>query len=164
MKLYKFEFQNGQVEVKEIAFTECAYSYAKKSGGYVRKKDLDKLQGGHMYSHSPNPSFFIKELVKSLKRDNRKYLKKVQDNNTNLAILQDILNHSDIPQSNVLAVKEYFETVNLGNYNLEGCEFTENDFSIIEKRWKSGKEILETVVHNYLLEIREILDAGLEEN
>lgn len=166
MKLYRFDFKNKTVEIKEIAYEEGAMSYAKKSGGYVRKNNLNKVQGGssfHMYSHSPDPCFFIRELQKKFEAENKRYLKKIKENKNNLEYLQNFLEKSGIPQSKILSVEEYFDTVNLGDYDLEGCEFTEDDFDTIKKRWHSGGEKLETVVHDYLLEIREVLDAGLDD-
>ena len=60
-------------------------------------------------------------------------------------------------------IREYFETVNLGYYGLEGCEFTDDDFNTIASRMKNDIDNLEAVMHDYLLEIREVLDEGLED-
>lgn len=62
----------------------------------------------------------------------------------------------------VKRVREHFDGVNLGDYDLEGVEFTEDDFSTISERVEKGCSV-EAAVHSYLLEIREVLDAGLEE-
>ena len=59
-------------------------------------------------------------------------------------------------------IKEYFETINLGNYDLEGVEFTEDDFYIIAERLKDKNKNIEKVFDEYLCEVREILDSGLE--
>ena len=60
-------------------------------------------------------------------------------------------------------IRDYFETINLGDYDLEGCEFTDDDFRTILLRVENGDSGLEEVVHQYLLEIREVLDEGLGE-
>lgn len=59
-------------------------------------------------------------------------------------------------------VKEYFETINLNRYDLGGCEFTDEDFETIAERVDAGKGTIESVTDNYLYEIREILDEGLD--
>lgn len=61
-------------------------------------------------------------------------------------------------------VKEYFETnVNLGDYELEGVEITEDDYRTIAARWETSGKSLESIVYEYLLSIREVLDDGLED-
>lgn len=59
-------------------------------------------------------------------------------------------------------VKKYFETINLNRYDLGGCEFTDEDFETIAERVDTGKGTIESVTDNYLYEIREILDEGLD--
>jgi hypothetical protein len=62
-------------------------------------------------------------------------------------------------------IEEYFETeINLRDYDLEGCEFTEDDFRTIAVKWETSGKSLEKVVHEYLLSIREVLDNGLEDS
>lgn len=61
-------------------------------------------------------------------------------------------------------IEEYFSSLNLGDYDLGGCEFAEDDFKTVLKRMEDGGKDLKEVVHQYLLEIREILDEGLEED
>lgn len=63
---------------------------------------------------------------------------------------------------NIEIIRDYFDCVNLGNYDLDGVEFTDDDFHTIAKRAKSDND-LEKVVHEYLLEVREVLDIGLED-
>lgn len=67
-------------------------------------------------------------------------------------------------KANYHLVKEYFETINLGDYDLEGCEFTDDDFRDIAVKWERSGKSLEEVVDELLYQIREILDNGLEEN
>ena len=63
---------------------------------------------------------------------------------------------------NIEMIRDYFDGVNLGNYDLDGVEFTDDDFRTIAERTKSESN-LEKVVHEYLLEVREVLDIGLED-
>jgi hypothetical protein len=51
---------------------------------------------------------------------------------------------------------------NLGDYDLGGVEFTHDDCEEIARRVVAG-ESLDTVVHQYLLDTRELLDAGLDD-
>ena len=73
-------------------------------------------------------------------------------------------------------VEDYFWDLNLNRYDLGGVEFVEEDFETIlnrihleiEKLTKENRsfninEILEEKVAEYLYEIREILDEGLED-
>ena len=60
-------------------------------------------------------------------------------------------------------VKEYFETINLQRYDLGGCEFQDDDFETIAERVDAGKGAIEKVTDDYLYEVREILDEGLED-
>lgn len=60
-------------------------------------------------------------------------------------------------------VKGYFETINLGDYDLDGCEITYENFETIAERVNAGKGTIESVTDDYLYEIREILDEGLED-
>ena len=50
----------------------------------------------------------------------------------------------------------------LGDYDLDGVEFTHDDYEEIARRVVAG-ESLDAVVHQYLLETRELLDAGLDD-
>ena len=60
-------------------------------------------------------------------------------------------------------VEEYFETeVNLKDYELEGVEITEDDYRTIAVIWEMSKKSLKEVVHEYLLDVREVLDNGLD--
>lgn len=54
-------------------------------------------------------------------------------------------------------IREYINTINLNDYDLGGCEITDEDIEIIAKRWESHKDIGE-VVSEYLCGIRNILD------
>lgn len=60
-------------------------------------------------------------------------------------------------------VKEYFDTINLNRYDLGGCEFGEEDFETIAERVDAGKGTIESVTDDYLYEVRDILDEGLED-
>lgn len=59
-------------------------------------------------------------------------------------------------------VGEQMRNTNLGNYDLDGVEFTEDDCTNIAQRVVSGMT-LESAMHTYLLEIRDVLDAGLDD-
>lgn len=61
-------------------------------------------------------------------------------------------------------VSEHMENMNLGDYDLGGVEITEKDFKTILSRIKDTGMPLEKVVHDYLIEIREVLDNGVEED
>lgn len=83
-------------------------------------------------------------------------------------------------QTMLLGVQRFFETgvhalkylaecakhaiakVHLGDYDLEGVEFTHDDACAIAQRVLAGEQ-LDTVVHQYMLETRVLLDEGLEE-
>ena len=59
-------------------------------------------------------------------------------------------------------VKEYIqENVNLGDYDLDGCELTEEDYSAIAEQVTSRD--MRPAVHKYLLGIRQVLDEGLDD-
>ena len=61
-------------------------------------------------------------------------------------------------------IEEYFEThINLDDYEIEGVEITKDDYRTIAVRWETSGESLESIVHEYLLGIREVLDDGLED-
>lgn len=80
--------------------------------------------------------------------------------------LFDWLNSRPEQTSSVLNIKtiaEYFENhINLGDYDLFGCEFTEDDYKNIAERMSKNNEPLIIATHNYLMSIREILDDGLD--
>lgn len=65
--------------------------------------------------------------------------------------------------TNRKTVKDYLKSINLGDYDLDGCEITEEDIEVMEKMVKdaNGKNMA-TIVHEYLLRIREILDEDME--
>ena len=65
--------------------------------------------------------------------------------------------------NHIKKIGDFFETINLGDYDLEGVEFTEDDFVTIAERLKNSNKTLEEIVDKYLYEIREVLDIGLEE-
>lgn len=65
--------------------------------------------------------------------------------------------------STIEKVKKYFETINLNRYDLGGCEIVEEDLKTIAERIDSGKGSLEDVVDEYLYEIRDILDEGIDD-
>lgn len=62
-------------------------------------------------------------------------------------------------------IEDFFETnINLNDYDLGGVEITEEDYEIIlERANKNINKNLEDIISDYLYEIREILDAGLED-
>ena len=61
------------------------------------------------------------------------------------------------------SIRDYMGSVCLDDYDLGGCEIAEDDFYTIRERLLDSGSKLEDVVHQYLLEIREVLDEGLEE-
>lgn len=68
-----------------------------------------------------------------------------------------------LSMNTVEKVKEYFDTINLNHYDLGGCEFQDDDFETIAKRVDAGKGNIESVTDDYLYEVREILDEGLDD-
>jgi hypothetical protein len=61
-------------------------------------------------------------------------------------------------------VEKYFEAINLNHYGLGGVEITEDDYQVIADKVNATGDSLKTVVDEYLYEIREILDEGLEDD
>lgn len=62
-------------------------------------------------------------------------------------------------------IKAYLQDVNLGDYDLGGVELTEEDYEAILRHVQAteeGERTLEEIVDAYLFEVRDILDAGLE--
>lgn len=59
-------------------------------------------------------------------------------------------------------IKDYFDDIDLGDYDLDGIEFTDDDFETMAERFEREND-LEKVVHEYLLEVREVLDNGLKD-
>lgn len=60
-------------------------------------------------------------------------------------------------------IENYFDSVNLEDYDLGGCEITDDDFQVIAEKMRNTGDRLEVVVDEYLKGIREVLDEGLEE-
>lgn len=61
-------------------------------------------------------------------------------------------------------VERYFDDcVNLNDYDLGGCEITEDDYEIIAQKANEDGVDLELAVDDYLYGVREILDEGLED-
>lgn len=71
--------------------------------------------------------------------------------------------HGENSTDTLEKVKEHFKTINLNRYDLGGCEFVEEDFETIAERVDAGKGTIENVTADYLYEVREILDEGLED-
>lgn len=59
-------------------------------------------------------------------------------------------------------VAEQMRKINLGDYDLDGVEITEDDFVNIAQRIVSGTALTDAI-HACLLEIREALDVGLDD-
>ena len=59
--------------------------------------------------------------------------------------------------------KEYMNGVRLGDYDLDGVEITDDDYANIGRRVAKSRETLGDAVHQYLLGVREVLDAGLDD-
>lgn len=58
-------------------------------------------------------------------------------------------------------VRAYIKTINLNDYDLGGVEITDEDIMMIVEEIEAGTK-LETAVEEYLLEVRRILDEGLD--
>lgn len=61
-------------------------------------------------------------------------------------------------------VRECIEAINLDEYDLGGCEVGSDDdcMIILDRVIKTGRGLAD-VVHEFLLEVREVLDDGLED-
>lgn len=59
-------------------------------------------------------------------------------------------------------IKNYIENIDLGNYELDGVEITEDDYIYIQELTDKGMP-LEEAIHQMLCQIRKVLDWGLEE-
>lgn len=81
---------------------------------------------------------------------------------TEIAVSDGVLIQTDA-LLDIEVVREYMDAVRLDDYDLGGCEITEDDFYTIRERVHNSGSKLEDVVHQYLLEIRDVLDAGLDE-
>ena len=68
-----------------------------------------------------------------------------------------------IEEDDIEVIKDYFDSIDLGDYDLDGVEFTDDDFETMAERFEREDD-LEKVVHEYLLEVREVLDNGLEDD
>lgn len=64
---------------------------------------------------------------------------------------------------NIEEIRDYVDGINLEDYELGGVEITDDDFETIAKRMANSNKSLEETVDEYLFEIREVLDDGLEE-
>ena len=60
-------------------------------------------------------------------------------------------------------IKHYVESLNLNDLALGGCEITEEDYQAIMEKMEGQNLSLSDAVYEYLLEIREVLDDGLDE-
>lgn len=59
--------------------------------------------------------------------------------------------------SNKERITEYLKTVNLGDYDLDGCEINEEDIEFMATHLEKITDI-EQVVNDYLFSIRKVLD------
>lgn len=60
-------------------------------------------------------------------------------------------------------IKHYVESLNLNDFDLGGCEITEEDYQAIMEKMEGQNLSLSDAVYEYLLEIREVLDDGLDD-
>ena len=59
--------------------------------------------------------------------------------------------------------RDYIGAIRLGDYDLDGVEFTDDDYANIGRRVAVSREPLSDAVHQYLLSVREVLDQGLDD-
>lgn len=64
---------------------------------------------------------------------------------------------------NVEDVEKYFASVNLGDFDLGGCQFSQEDYEMILKRMEESGRGMDEVVEEFLFETRDTLDEGLED-
>lgn len=61
-------------------------------------------------------------------------------------------------------VRSHIETLNLNDYDLGGCEVgSDEDCEMIIERINRGEGDLEEVTNNFLYQVRDVLDEGLED-
>lgn len=65
-------------------------------------------------------------------------------------------------EKNKSKVKEYFETLNLNDFNLGGVEIVEEDFEAMAEKLNKNTDV-KNVVEEYLYNVRKILDEELED-
>ena len=80
-----------------------------------------------------------------------------------VAATLDELTKMEEMEMTIKAIEDYFDSVNLGHYGLDGCEITDDDFQVIAEKMENPGDRLEIAVDEYLKGIREVLDEGLEE-
>lgn len=80
-----------------------------------------------------------------------------------IELFEDYWGPSFDKQLTLETVEEYFDSINPDDYELGGVEITDDDFNTVLERVKNSDASLENVVDQYLKEIREVLDEGLEE-
>ena len=94
MTIYRFDFTpKSGITMRSTACEESVSSYKKKGGGYVKKDDLDKIFGPdiHMHSISSDVVAFAEKVAKRLTEENAKHLKKIQDNEEQIEIIQKFI-------------------------------------------------------------------------
>ena len=64
--------------------------------------------------------------------------------------------------NNLRKVKEYFETLNLNDFDLGGVEIVEEDFETMAEKLNKNTDVKD-VVEEYLYDVRKILDEELED-
>lgn len=78
-------------------------------------------------------------------------------------IVQEQVNSLKSEKITLDDIETCMNSVRLKHYGLEGVEITEEDYqTVLERVISSGKD-LESIVDEYLGEIREVLDSGLED-
>ena len=75
------------------------------------------------------------------------------------SVSKEVLSHY-----NKIWIKEYIENaINLNDYDLGGVEITDEDIESICICAEKNPHLLPSIVDDYLYDIRDVLDAGLEE-
>lgn len=74
------------------------------------------------------------------------------------------MEYKELKQIDIETVRDYIESIDLGDFGLDGVEIpTDEDCeTVLERINKTGGK-LEDIVDGYLIEVREVLDMGLED-
>ena len=94
MIIYRFDFSPKiGITVRSVSCEERASTYRKLSGGRVNKDDMDKIHGPdlHMYSISSDSASFVEKLQKRFEDENKRYMKKIQENELQVKALSEFL-------------------------------------------------------------------------
>lgn len=78
------------------------------------------------------------------------------------AVLDFVKDH--IKEQEIQNVEKYLASVNLGDYGLDWCEFTREDYELLCNEMADRNLSVEKVVHEFLLSVRKALSDEPEEN